>query len=273
MQRPNILVLAGHDPSGGAGLQADIEAAAANGVHAASVCTVLTRQDTRNVEDVVPVDDDFFSACLATLAGDMAFTAIKTGVVASAGQVARIAAFAAARPALPLVVDPVLQAAGGGTLANDTVGQALRAELFGRARLITPNAGEARALCDGETDLDRCGARLAALGPHVLITGGDEEPDRDDRAVVNRLYRPDGSGERFAWPRLPGVFHGSGCTLASAIATGLGRGQTLEHALDGGQRYTARALEQAFAAGRGQKIPDRIGAGHISPNHINPGQA
>lgn len=253
MTRPNLLVLAGHDPSGGAGLQADIESAAANGAHAACVVTLLTRQDTTNVYDVSAVDTGFFSACLDTLLADLAFAAIKTGVIASVAQVARIAQLARERPELPLVVDPVLRAAGGGTLADDAVGQATQEELFARACVITPNAAEARLLCAGETDVDRCGARLAEHGCHVLITGGDESGDR----VVNRLYRPDRTSRSFEWTRLPGTFHGSGCTLASAIAARLACGVPLESALAQAQAYTALALTHAFRAGRGQAIPGR----------------
>jgi hydroxymethylpyrimidine/phosphomethylpyrimidine kinase len=157
---------------------------------------------------------------------------------------------------MPLVVDPVLSAAGGGTLAGDAVGTAIREQLFARARVITPNAAEARALCAGKTDLDACGQELAGYGCHVLITGGDEDSTR----VVNRLYRPDGTRRSTDWTRLPGTFHGSGCTLASALAARLAVGRPLEAALEEAQDYTWRALEKAFAAGRGQAIPGRTEA-------------
>jgi hydroxymethylpyrimidine/phosphomethylpyrimidine kinase len=254
MTRPNILVIAGHDPSGGAGIQADIEAAAANGAHVASVITLLTCQDTTNVHGVQPVDTAFFERCLDTAVADMRFDAIKIGVVANREQVASIAALLARLPDVPLVLDPVLVAAGGGTLADDSVGRALREQLFARATVITPNAREARALCDGETDIDRCGAQLGELTPNVLITGGDE----DEAQVVNRHYVRGQQTRQHAWPRLDGIFHGSGCTLASAIAAQLALGQPADEALVRGQHYTWHALDRAFTAGRGQRIPGRI---------------
>lgn len=256
MTRPNVLILSGHDPSGGAGLQADIEAVAALGAHGASVVTVLTRQDTRNVYDVVPVAEDFFAACIDTLVDDLRFGAIKTGVLASAGQVRIVAELATRLPDVPLVVDPVLVAAGGGELAGDPVGRALRDKLFAQATIITPNADEARRLCDGERDIDRCGAMLVEAGCHALITGGDE----DGADVINRLYSPDGTTECYSWPRLAGRFHGSGCTLAASLAARLAIGASLPDAVAGAQRYTWRTLDNGFAAGSGQSIPDRWSA-------------
>ncbi len=253
MTRPNVLILSGHDPSGGAGLQADIEAVAAQGAHSASVITALTRQDTRNVYGVVPVAEDFFAACIDTLLEDMRFAAIKTGVLASVGQVRIVAELAARLPDVPLVVDPVLVAAGGGQLAGDPVGRALRDHLFARATVITPNADEARRLCDHTRDIDRCGAMLTDTGGHALITGGDE----GEGEVVNRLYGPDGRIESYAWPRLAGRFHGSGCTLAASLAARLAIGDSLIEAVANAQSYTWRTLEHGFAAGSGQSIPDR----------------
>lgn len=260
MKRPNVLVLAGHDPSGGAGLQADIESIAANGGHAATVATLLTQQDTVNVHGALPVDDAFFNACVDTLCRDMTLAAAKTGAVASVAQVEHIVELTTALPDLPLVVDPVLVAAGGGRLAEDSVGTALRDQLFSRASVITPNVVEARQLCPEATSLDDCGERLACYGCAVLITGGDQKDDENGDAVVNRLYQADEQTQRFEWPRLPGTFHGSGCTLASAIAARLARRASLLDALTGAQRFTANALASAFAAGRGQDIPDRLHA-------------
>lgn len=254
MTKPNILVIAGHDPSGGAGIQADIEAAAANGAHAATVITLLTCQDTTNVHGVQAVDDAFFSDCLETVVADMRFDAIKTGVIANAHQVRLIAALSERLPDVPLVVDPVLVAAGGGALADDHVGHALRDELFARATVITPNAREARALCDGEKDIERCGALLSTRTPNVLITGGDE----DDAPVINRRYVDGERAQRYEWPRLDGVFHGSGCTLASTVAAHLAHGHDPDEALARAQEYTWHSLERAFNAGRGQRIPARI---------------
>ncbi|KEZ79197.1 bifunctional hydroxymethylpyrimidine kinase/phosphomethylpyrimidine kinase [Salinisphaera hydrothermalis] len=253
MTRPNVLVLSGHDPSGGAGLQADIEAVAAQGAHAASVVTALTHQDTRNVYGVQPTATDFFAACVDTLVDDMPFAAIKTGVLANVDQVRFVAALAQRLPDVPLVVDPVLVAAGGGELAGDPVGRAMCDALFAQATVITPNADEARRLCSGEPDVDRCGAMLVEAGCHALITGGDE----NEGDVINRLYAPDGTIERYSWPRLSGRFHGSGCTLAASLAARLALGESLIDAVAAAQRYTWQTLADGFAAGSGQSIPAR----------------
>ncbi|WP_348766160.1 hydroxymethylpyrimidine/phosphomethylpyrimidine kinase [uncultured Salinisphaera sp.] len=257
MKRPNILVIAGHDPSGGAGIQADIEAAAAHGVHAATVISLLTCQDTHNVYGVKPVASDFFAQCLDAVVADMHIDAVKLGVIASAEHVAIIARLMDRLGDTPLVIDPVLVAAGGGTLADDTVGQALQDTLFERACAITPNAREARALCAGEIDLDRCGEALSERTPNVLITGGDE----GGVEVVNRRYARGRAMQRYQWPRIDGVFHGSGCTLASAVAARIALGHSPDEALQHAQQYTWETLERAFAAGGGQRIPARIVTG------------
>lgn len=260
MKRPNILVLAGHDPSGGAGIQADIESVAANGAHAATVITLLTCQDTVNVHSVQPVALDFFRRCLDAVLADMRFDAIKVGVVANPDQVTLIADLARSLPQVPLVVDPVLRAAGGGQLADDAVGLALREQLFELADVVTPNADEARLLCDGEPDLQTCGERLSNWARSALITGGDESDEGGENEVVNQLFIDGSRVASTGWPRLPGVFHGSGCTLASAVAAQLAHGVEREAALQAAQSYVWQTLDQAFAAGQGQRIPARMQA-------------
>lgn len=250
---PNVLCLSGHDPSGGAGLQADIEAVFAQGAHAAGVITALTRQDTRNAYAVLPTADDEFRAQIDTLLDDMPFAAIKVGLVATVEQVHSIAAVAAALPQVPLVVDPVLRAGGGATLAGDPVARALYDSLFPHATVLTPNADEARLLCTDCADLDACGARLATLAQWVLITGGDEPGD----AVHNVAYASNGQRRDFHWPRLPHHYHGSGCTLSSTIAARLALGDDPEQAVARAQDYTWRSLENGFRAGSGQHIPNR----------------
>lgn len=251
---PNVLVIAGHDPSGGAGLQADIEAVAAQRAHAATVPTLLTCQDTHDVYGVSPVDTDFMRDCIERLLADMRFDAIKIGVVASPEQVRAIRETAERLAPVPLVVDPVLKAAGGGQLADDPVAEALVAELFEHATIVTPNATEARRLCDGEADLDTCGARLAARAQHALITGGDE-PDNE---VINTLYSAGETPCVWRWPRLGGPYHGSGCTLGSTLAARLARGDNIRSAVTTAQRQTWQALDAGTAVGSGQPVPRRL---------------
>lgn len=251
---PNVLVFSGHDPSGGAGLQADVQAIGACGAHPAVVVTALTCQDTRNAYAVWPVPAARFAATLATLAADLAFAAIKVGLVGSRAQVDAIAAFADANRGIPLVVDPVLRAGGGGRLAGSTLARALANHLFSRATLLTPNAAEARALCGGEADLRVCGQRLAQRAGYVLITGGDEPGHR----VVNRLFTQNAPMVTFRWPRFPGPFHGAGCTLAAALSARLAAGDDVRTAVEAAQHYVHGCLAAAFAPGGGRRIPLRV---------------
>lgn len=251
----NVLCLSGHDPSGGAGLHADIEAVAAQGAHAAGVLTCLTRQDTRNAYGVTPLDAEEFAAQIQVLEADMRFAAFKVGLVGSAAQVEVIAELAQRHPDVPLVVDPVLRAGGGATLAADPIARAIARHLFEAASCLTPNAAEASLLCGGEDDLDACGRRLSEQAGWVLITGGELPGDE----VVDRLYRGGEPVREYpAGPRLPGRYHGSGCTLASSLAGRLALGEDVETAAAAAQGYTRRCLEHAFAAGGGQLIPDRF---------------
>ncbi|WP_111745806.1 bifunctional hydroxymethylpyrimidine kinase/phosphomethylpyrimidine kinase [Salinisphaera orenii] len=253
MTRPTVLICAGHDPSGGAGIQADIEAVAALGGHATTVITTLTDQDTSDVHATLTVDDTFFTRAVGTLCADMPPTAIKTGVLASVAQIERVCAIKHAHPDAPLVVDPVLAAAGGGRLADDSIGYALVRRLMPAADLVTPNLLEARRLTDADAGAETCAHELAKLGTSALVTGGDT----DD--AVSVLVTPAGDVTHFHHEQLAGgPFHGSGCTLASAIATQLAHGQPLNAAVESAAAYVHACLARADCPGHGQPLPERI---------------
>lgn len=251
-----VLCLSGHDPSGGAGVQADIEAIAAQDAHAVSVITAQTVQDSRNVLRVVATPFALLSEQLETLLRDVKPAAIKVGLLADPAQPALIARLAR-QCAVPVVVDPVLRAGGGTDLATAEALAALKSDLLPATTLLTPNAAEARRMTGLESAAD-CAAALLALGcANVLITGGDEPGE----SVVNHWYGAKGTASvhrSHSWPRLPGPFHGAGCTLAAAIAGLLARGEAMDQAIADGQAYTQRALAQAFAPGVGRKIPKRL---------------
>ena len=250
--RPTVLCLSGHDPGGGAGLQADIETVAALGGHAAGVITAHTVQDTSDVRRIVAVDPMLLREQLDVLLADLAVDAVKVGLLGGVDQV-DVVAEVIARAGRPAVLDPVLRAGGGAELGSPALIAAMMRALLPRIDVLTPNAAEARRLA-GQQDLDACGAALVAAGArHVLITGGDEPGE----AVVNRWYRRDGRPRTFSWPRLRGPFHGAGCTLASAIATLLAQGLPVAAALADAQAYVHGTLERAFAPGRGRPIPGR----------------
>lgn len=251
---PRVLCISGHDPSGGAGLQADIEAVAAQGAHALGVITALTVQDTQNVRRVQTVAAELVGEQLELLLADCRIGAIKLGLLGDAAQLPPILR-AIARARVPVVVDPVLRAGGGGTLASAQTALALLEQLLPVATIATPNAAEARRLAPAAADLDAAGAMLIARGcAHVLITGGDEATTQ----VENRWYRRDAPVQVFRWPRLPGGFHGAGCTLAAALAARLAHGETVATALDTAQRYVHGCLEHALHIGRGRAIPNRL---------------
>lgn len=253
-KKPSVLVLSGLDPSGGAGIQADIQAITLLGCHPLPVITCLTVQDTRNVYASEPVSADLLARQLDCLARDIPFAAVKTGALGNAALVDVIVDFLAGRqPGLPLVVDPVLVAAGGGALADDQLRERMQERLFGPATVITPNGPEALTL-SGEQSLDRAGPALLAGGASAaLITGGHGEGAH----IVNRLFRGDMPVREWRLARLPGEFHGSGCTLASSVAAGLAQGKTLDEAIEQAQQFVLETLTNAFRPGQGQSVPDR----------------
>jgi hydroxymethylpyrimidine/phosphomethylpyrimidine kinase len=252
-ERPVVLCLSGHDPGGGAGIQADIEAVAAMGGHAATVVTAHTVQDTNNVFRMVPADAELLQAQVDALLGDLRVRAIKIGLLGAASQVDFIAA-TLRRARVPVVMDPVLRAGGGAELAGAALLERI-AELLPLVDVLTPNAAEARRLVPAAASLADCGAALLERGArHVLITGGDEAGD----PVVNLWFERARPPRRFAWPRLPGRFHGAGCTLAAATAALLARGQRPASAIADAQAYTHRSLARAFAPGAGRSIPGRL---------------
>lgn len=251
--KPVVLVLAGSDPSGGAGIQADIEAIGSQGAHAAPVITSVTVQDTCNVLRIAPLPGELVQAQAQAVLDDLPVAAIKIGLLGSLEIVAAVAALLARAPGLPVVLDPVLAAGGGKELSEGGIRQAVIASLLPRATVLTPNSPEARRL-SGCQALPEAAARLLALGcGHVLLTGTHEaSPD-----VLNTLYSPGRPPCAWRWPRLAGEYHGSGCTLAAALAAGLALGHSLPRACAKAQAYTWGALEHGFRAGRGQSFPDR----------------
>ena len=250
---PLVLAFAASDPTGGAGVQADILTIAARGCHPLSVVTGLTVQDTRGVIRLQPVDAKLVEDQARALLDEMRVDAFKLGVIASAANAAAIARVLAAHPEVPVVVDPVLTSGRGDALADDNLLAALRADLLPRSTVLTPNSVEARRLAGREV-LDECGPALLEIGcRHVLVTGTHE----DTAEVVNTLHGPGGARSAERWPRLPGSYHGSGCTLASALAAALARGMDVAAASHDAQAYTWNALKAGFQPGRGQFLPGR----------------
>jgi hydroxymethylpyrimidine/phosphomethylpyrimidine kinase len=254
--RATVLVFAGADPSGGAGIAADILAVAAQGAHALPVITALTVQDNDRVYEVLPVDCEVVRRQVLALMGKVAIDAVKIGIPGSRSNAVAIAGLVGllrrGQPDLPVVLDPVLASGAGDALARDAPLDVL-APLLSLATLIVPNLPEARALCGMDGTSAEQARRLRARGcGDVLVTGGHA----DGEWVVNRWFGAAGERE-WRWPRLSGQFHGSGCTLASAIAARLARGDGMEQALGAAQLFCHRALEESFSIASGQRIPLR----------------
>lgn len=259
--RHSVLVFAGLDPSGGAGISADIEAIGAMGAHALPIVTALTVQDNDNVFAVNPVDAKILRRQAEVLIDKITVSAVKIGIVgnrANADAIAEtIARLRKRQPDLPVVLDTVLASGHGDALSDDHPNHTVR-PLLGLATLVAPNLVEAARLCDGAQTVEaQAQALMAAGAQHVLIKGGHGAEDKD---VVNRWFT-EGEGHAWTWQRLPATFHGTGCTLASAIAGLLAQGKPMRESLTRAQQYVHRSLEQSFAIAAGQRIPNRhVGA-------------
>lgn len=256
---PVVLVLAGHDPTGGAGLVADAEAIAACGGWALTIPTALTVQNCRDVSSVLPCDPDAMRAMAGALDG-FEIAAIKVGLVADSATLDAVTDIVKRFSGVPLVVDPVLKAGGGRELSTAELVDAFRERLLPLVDILTPNRLELSRLANGATDDDTERAvELMSLGCQaVLVTGTDDPSGRvpPDR-VEHTLHAPDVS-RQWTWPRLEGGYHGSGCTLAAALAARLAAGESLVVACEQAQAFTWQALAHGWRPGAGQALPRRL---------------
>ncbi len=253
--RPSVLIFAGSDPSGGAGLQADIQAVAALGAHPLSAITALTVQDNDRVYNVHPVPAALVQQQAHALIAKMDIAAVKIGIVGNRANAEAIAdvlhLMKKKSPSLHVVLDPVLASGHGDALSQDSPAKAIEV-LLPLATIVTPNLPEATALCGGDFRMDKQVEYLLCHCPNVLIKGGHGNGPE----VVNRLFT-NSNHCTWTWPRLEGSFHGTGCTLASAIAALLAGGKTMVDAVETAQAYCNQALVSAYAIADGQQIPNR----------------
>ncbi len=251
---PAALTIAGSDSGGGAGIQADLKTFAALGVYGASVITAITAQNTLGVQSVGATEPGLVEAQLSSVLGDLRLGAIKTGMLGSAESIHAIADQLAARaPDIPLVMDPVMVATSGSSLADGPTIEAMR-HLMARATLVTPNLEEAAALTgispDSPAAMRDAGRALLECGcTAVLIKGGHGSgPEISDLLVT-------ANGER-SWSHraLPGSYHGTGCTLASAVAAGLALGNDLERAVERGIGFVQKAMKRGGLSRSGELV-------------------
>jgi hydroxymethylpyrimidine/phosphomethylpyrimidine kinase len=251
LSRTSVCTVAGSDPTGGAGLQADLKTFAAHGVRGTAVVTAVTVQGRRGVRRVEPVAADVVGEQLDVVLEEVRPAAIKTGMLWDAGVVRAVADRLAAAPDVPLVVDPVLGATAGGDLVRPDALPALRDRLIPLAQVVTPNLPEAARLLGvrevREADMEAAARALLDLGcGAVVLKGGHGEGDD----AVDWLVRRDAAPLRTALPRVRGVFaHGTGCAFSASLAASLATGRDLASAFVRAKDYVHRALRAAAARG------------------------
>ena len=256
-----VLIVAGSDSGGGAGIQADIKTVTALGGYAATAITALTAQDTTGVHGVLPVPTDFIQQQMRVVIGDIGADCIKTGMLHNAEVIEAVAeVIEHEAPNVPVVIDPVMVAKGGASLLDPDAVATLKQRALPIATVLTPNLPEAEALT-GTTigdvdDMRRAGEMLCAQGARAVFVKGGHLPGE---TVHDLLVTNDGA-ELFSAPRTDTVHtHGTGCTLASAIATGLAQGMELRNAVARAQAYVHKAIRAAPGFGKGH---GPIGHGH-----------
>jgi hydroxymethylpyrimidine/phosphomethylpyrimidine kinase len=254
---PAVLAFAASDPTSGAGMQADILAIAGMGAHPLTALTALTVQDTHGVQRLQAVEAALVAEQARCVLADIPAAAFKLGVLGSAANARAVAAVLAEHPGVPVVLDPVLASARGDALAGAETVAVLRELLLPLTTVATPNSIEARRLAPRSAGLAQCAQAVVARGcRYVLVTGTHEASEE----VVNTLYDARGEVRADRWPRLPGSYHGSGCTLASAIAAALALGMTVPEAVRKAQEFTWQSLAAGYRPGGGQHVPNRIAA-------------
>jgi hydroxymethylpyrimidine/phosphomethylpyrimidine kinase len=257
LMKGRVLIIAGSDSGGGAGIQADIKAVTALDGFAMTAITALTAQNTLGVHGVVGIEPAFVAQQMEVVLSDLGADALKTGMLASPDTIVTIAeTIARHAPERPLVVDPVMVAKGGHRLLQEAAERTLIAQLLPLATVVTPNTLEAEVLVGfpirNEDDMRAAGAALLAMGPRAALMKGGHL-DEGGREVVDLLVTSQGV-QRFTHRRVATKHtHGTGCTLASAIACGLAQGMELADAVARARDYVRRAIETApgFGAGHG----------------------
>jgi len=252
-KKPIVLVIAGHDPSGGAGIQADIESIVNAGCHAVTVITSLTAQNTSEVTGISYQDPIFFEEQIKLIFNDFNVSACKIGMIGNAGLV-NIIHKELSDIKIPIILDPIIDSGTGKNLSPKKTYENILTLLLPLTTIITPNSIEAKILAETE-DLKNAASKLLSRGGEsVLITGSHEETND----IINMLYKRDTPPIEYTWKRLSGSFHGSGCTLSSRIAANLALGNNLDNAVEEAQKYTWQTLKNGLELGKGQIHPNRF---------------
>lgn len=255
--KPLVVCFSGLDPTGGAGIQADIETLQALDCQALPIITSLTVQTTSNVLETHPCEPDLIKRQFdALLNSDLKISAIKLGLIDSTDVMRCISQIIRQHPTIQVVADPVLKAGGGFEFGGDILVEHYRELILPHCQVLTPNTAELRRLSPSTASEDEAMIDICTTGcEYVLLTGGH----RTGPEVINNLFSVSHSStnQQWSWQRLSGEYHGSGCTLASAMTAGLAKGMSYPAAAESAQHFTWMALKNALRAGNGQHLPDR----------------
>ena len=252
---PAIMCFSANDPSGGAGICADIQAISSQGGHCIPIITALTTQDSVDIYSLATVEPNLIIDQARTILQDMPISVFKIGLLGSVEIIEVIQNILIDYPGIPLVLDPVLSSGPGTDVADDEFIDALKSLLIPLTTILTPNTLEAERLADAaENNHERAMQLLESGCEYVLITGTHDA----SKEVINQLYYADRLLDSSHWERLNGSYHGSGCTLASAIAGLLAQGLDPMSACHEAQDYTWNTLKHGYALGKGQIMPDRF---------------
>lgn len=255
--KPIVLSISGHDPTGGAGVQADAESIIHHGCHPCSILTCLTVQDSITVQRLIPLNAADILEQAEVLFNDIQISAIKVGLTGSVECVTAIASILQKHPNIPVIFDPVLACGDGTPLANTPLISAIRTQLLPLTAVLTPNTLEAAKLTGltDNADTNTLGNALLKLGSStVLITGGHVSGS----TIYNHFFQANEAPHFSEWPRQAGEFHGTGCTLAASIAALIAQGASLSTAVNQAQIYTDTCISNAQQIGRGQAFPRRL---------------
>ncbi len=259
LQNPVVLVFSGLDPSGGAGIQADIETLRSQACHPCPIVTVLTVQDSIGIKNLVPVSASLVIEQASVVMADFSIAAIKIGLIGHISLIKELRAFIDLWPDIPVILDPILASGNGASLADSKYIRALVEYLLPITHVLTPNHHEAQALAQSlgvTTNNEQDWADiLLRQGCEYLLVSGGHQPTVD---IVNRLYNGTEPTKSSHWPRLPGQYHGTGCTLAAALAGLIAHQQDLPTAFQRAQEYTWACVQHSYTLGLGQAFPNRF---------------
>jgi hydroxymethylpyrimidine/phosphomethylpyrimidine kinase len=252
--KPNVMCFSGLDPTGGAGIQADIETVFSIGCHCLPIITANTVQNTHNALSIEAVDAAFIVQQARAVLEDIPVHCFKIGLIGSVACIQVLHTLLRDYPQIPVVLDPIISAGGGFSFSSPEVVLAMRNLLLPLTTVLTPNVDEIKKLAPTADNVDACANEILETGcRHVLLTGTHAQSSE----VINKLYTHHQQVILYSWPRLANNYHGSGCTLAASIAARLAQQLGVRDAVRQAQRFTWESLSHGVRIGFGQHIPNR----------------